>query len=327
MSESTGGLPTVPFGATDLAVTRLCQGTAFRTLARDAGDRQAEAVLRHCLDAGVRFFDSSNAYGWGGSEQLLGQALDGRRDEVVICTKVSPSRPPAADGTPGARMAFTEAFLREQLEGSLRRLRTDRVDLYLLHQPDGATSADAVCARMQGLVESRRVRHWGVSNHSAVQVQALLDAAAAAGTAPPVGVEDYYTVAGGALTDDGRSRVRQLEREMFPLLQRAGLGLLAFSPMDCGALAPGRQVAAGSSLAALTAELDDVAAQLGASRAAVCVAWMLSHGEVTSVLGGAESPAHVDEFIAGTALELPAPLAQRLTRASRAYGEAGGAHR
>ena len=75
---STGVLPTVLFGSSDLRVTRLCQGTAFRTLEREAGDRQAEAVLRHCLDVGVQFFDSSNAYGWGGAERLLGQALRGR---------------------------------------------------------------------------------------------------------------------------------------------------------------------------------------------------------------------------------------------------------
>ena len=75
---STGVLPTVLFGSSDLRVTRLCQGTAFRTLEREAGDRQAEVVLRHCLDVGVQFFDSSNAYGWGGAERLLGQALRGR---------------------------------------------------------------------------------------------------------------------------------------------------------------------------------------------------------------------------------------------------------
>ncbi len=312
----------VPFGPSDLQVTRLCQGTAFRTLARDAADEQAEGVLRHCLARGVRFFDSSNAYGWGGSERLLGAALRGQRDDVVICTKVSPSSPPQPDGTAGPGRAFTEAYLTEQLDGSRQRLNTDVIDLYLLHSPDGVTPLAELCVRMQGLIDSGRIRHWGVSNHSAEQVRGLLDAARGAGTTPPVGVEEYYTIAGGALTTAGRSRPRLLEREMFPLLRQEGLGLLGFSPMDCGDLAVGRPVDRGTPLAALVETLDDVACQLQAPRAAVCVAWMLHQDAVTSVLGGAESTTHVDELIEGTLLDLPHDLLDQLTQASRSYAGA-----
>ena len=303
-------------------MTRLCQGTAFRTLTRDASDTRAENVLRYCLERGVRFFDSSNAYGWGGSERLLGAALRGRRDEVIICTKVSPSEPPAADGTAGAVRPFTEAYLHVQLDGSRRRLDTDVIDLYLLHSPDGVTSMDHLCARMQGLVDSGRIRHWGVSNHSALQLQQLWQTAKNAGTQPPVGVEEYYTIAGSALTSDGRSRPRLLEADMFPLLQRAGMGLLAFSPMDCGNLAPGRAVEDGSPLEALLKVVDRVAGELKTSRGAVCVAWVLAQTAVTAVLGGAESPQHVDEMIAGVQLHLPAQGMDELNAASHAYGRA-----
>jgi aryl-alcohol dehydrogenase-like predicted oxidoreductase len=314
--------PRISFGTSDLQVTRLCQGTAFRTLDREASDTTADAVLRHCLDVGVRFFDSSNAYGWGGSERLLGQALGARRDEVVICTKVAPSAAPATDGSPGERRLFTAAYLQAELEGSLARLQTDYIDLYLLHSPDGETPMAALCERMQQLVEGGRIRQWGVSNHSPEQVEALLQAAADAGTAPPVGVEDYYTVGGQALTEAGHSRVRWYEREMLPLLSRAGLGLLAFSPMDCGDLAPGRPVEDGSPLATLIQRLDAAAGELNVSRAQVCVAWVLAHPEVTSVLGGPESPAHVDEMVAGTQLALPAEIVTRLHEASVEYSVA-----
>ena len=313
------GMPRTSFGSSDLQVTRLCQGTAFRTLARDASDERAEAVLRHCLARGVRFFDSSNAYGWGGSERLLGAALRGRRDDVIICTKVSPHAPPHEDGTPGAARPFTEAHLQEQLDGSRQRLETDVIDLYLLHSPDGVTPLAELCVRMQGLIDSGRIRHWGVSNYSAEQVQGLLATARSQGTTLPVGVEDYYTIAGGALTTAGCSRPRLLEREMFPLLRQENLGLLAFSPMDGGALAPGQQVPTDSCLIPLLNGLDGVAAELSVSRAAVCVAWMLHQEAVTSVLAGAESPEHVDEMIEGTTLELPADLLERLTQASLAY--------
>ena len=312
-------LPTVAFGSADLQVTRLCQGTAFRTLTRDAADRQAEAVLRYCLERGVRFFDSSNAYGWGGSERLLGAALRGRRDEVVICTKVSPSAPPTSDGLAGPPRPFTEAYLNEQLDGSCRRLETDVIDLYLLHSPDGVTPMEVLCDRLQRLIDSGRIRHWGVSNHSAAQLGQLWNCATSAGTTPPVGVEDYYTVAGSALTPDGQSRPRLLEREMFPLLQQAGLGLLAFSPMDCGHLAPGRDIEQGSPLQDLLEVIDGVARTLNTSRGALCVAWVLAQSAVTAVLGGAESPAHVDEMIAGIELQLPTMASDRLDEASRAY--------
>lgn len=319
------GMPRVPFGASELQVTRLCQGTAFRTLARDETDQAAEAVLHHCLARGVCFFDSSNAYGWGGSERLLGAALRGRRDDVTICTKVSPHAPPQPGGTPGAARSFTEAYLHEQLDGSRQRLNTDVIDLYLLHSPDGVTPLAELCVRMQGLIDSGRIRHWGVSNHSAEQVRGLLAAARAEGTTLPVGVEDYYTIAGSALTTDGCSRPRLLEREMFPLLGQENLGLLAFSPMDCGALAPGRQVPVDSPLVALLNAIDTVAGELSVSRASICVAWMLHQRAVTSVLAGAESPEHVDEMITGTSLAVPADLLEGLTQASLAYARDLGA--
>ncbi len=318
---TSGALPTVAFGPSDLQVTRLCQGTAFRTLTREAGDQQAESVLRHCLDVGVRFFDSSNAYGWGGSERLLGQALRGRRDEVVICTKVSPSEPPAADGTPGAAWTFTETYLNEQLDGSRQRLDTDVIDLYLLHSPDKVTPMTQLCERMQRVLDGGGIRHWGVSNHSAAQVSALLAAAQMAGTTPPIGVEDYYTIAGSAVTPEGESRPRVLEREMFPVLWEMGLGLLAFSPMDRGELAPGGTVGAGSPLAGLLQTIDRAASQLQTSRGAVCVAWVLAQTGVTAVLGGAESPTHVDEMIEGVRLELPTEILESLSAGSNTYSQ------
>ena len=316
---AASALPTAAFGPTDLRVTRLCQGTAFQTLARDETDPRGEAVLRHCLDAGITFFDSATAYGWGGSERLLGQCLQGRRDEVVICTKVLPGREPTAEGRAWDRVPFTLEFLREQCEASLRRLRTEVIDLYLLHQPDPDTPPESQCEHMQRLIDEGRIRHWGVSNHTAAAVQALVEAAEATGTTPPCGLEDYYTVGGTKVHDDGRARVRRYEEEMFPLLRERGLGVLAFGPMDRGTLAPGAPVESGSPLETMISAIDDAAAEIGVSRAQLCVAWVLSHPEVTCVLGGAETPAHVDEMIAGTRLRVPEELKERLWAASRGF--------
>ena len=310
----------VRFGPTDLYVSRLCQGTAFRHLPR-ADDPRGLEVLHHCLDRGVNFFDSAIAYGWGGAETVLGKAIAGRREKAIICTKVPASQAPAEFGGSGEPAVFTRDYLFEQAEGSLARLGTDYLDLFLLHQPDKVTPAAEIIGPMDELVQSGKVRYWGVSNHSGVQIGEYLELAAQRGKAGIVGTEDYYNIAGEARTTEGESRMAKLEQEVFPILRSAGLGLLAFSPIDCGNLAPGSEVEPGSPLEGLIERLDEAAGELGAERSSVCVAWVLSHPEVTSVLAGSESTAHVDHNIAGTELELPAEILTRLNAANAAYRE------
>jgi aryl-alcohol dehydrogenase-like predicted oxidoreductase len=106
---------------------------------------------------------------------------------------------------------------------------------------------------------------------------------------------------------------------MFPLIRKGRLGLMAFSPIGEGRLAPGRQAEKGSPLEAMTQELDRVAKELGATRPQVCVAWVLTHREVTSVLAGAERPEHVDDNLKGTQLVLPAEALKALNAASDQY--------
>ena len=294
------------FGSTDLYVSRLCQGTAFRHLPRIRDEPRGQQVLRHCLEQGVNFFDSAVAYGWGGSEAALGRAIRGHRDRVVVCTKVVPSHSPVHEGDAPRRARFTRDFLFRQAASSLRRLGTDYLDLYLLHQPDAGTPAEEIVGAMDALVRSGKIRYWGASNHSAAQVREFVALSTQSGRAPIAGLEEYYTIAGATLSDTGQHRVQQLEREMFPVVQEAGLGLLAYSPLDTGHLAPGRPIEPDSPLASGWCRCSTrYRPRLRVSRAAVCVAWVLTHPEVTSVLGGAESPAHVDEHLAGTPPRAP----------------------
>ncbi len=307
------------FGSTDLSVSRLCQGTAFRNLPRTRDEPRGQQVLRHCLEQGVNFFDSAVAYGWGDSEVALGRAIRGHRDRVVVCTKVVPSHAPVHEGDALRPARFTRDFLLQQAESSLRRLDTDYLDLYLLHQPDPDTPAAEIVGAMDALAQSGKIRYWGASNHSAAQVREFVALSTRSGRAHIAGLEEYYTIAGATLSDTGEHRVQQLEREMFPVARAAGLGLLAYSPLDAGYLAPGCIVEPDSPLARLVQVLDEVASGLRVSRAAVCVAWVLTHPEVTSVLAGAESPAHVDENLAGTRLALPADALAALNAASAVY--------
>ena len=308
----------VRFGQTDLYVSRLCQGTAFRNMPREI-DTMGLRVLQHCIEVGMNFFDSSNAYGWGGAEENLGKAIAGRRDQVVICTKVAASYAPETEDSPGSPAYFTRDFLFQQAEGSLKRLQTDYIDLYLLHQPDKVTPAAEIVNSMDALVQSGKIRYWGVSNHSPAQVSEYVELGQSTGKAPIAGTEDYYNIAGESVTDTGDSRVRQMEQEMFPVLRKSGLGLLAFSPLDTGHLAPGRDIDLNTPLVRLIDVLDEVAQDLRVSRGTVCVAWVLTHPEVTSVLAGAESPEHVEDNFAGTAIVLPDEAVKTLNAASAAY--------
>ena len=314
-------IPKVRFGTTDLLVTRLCQGTAFRNMARSALNEEGEKILRHCLDAGVNFVDSAIAYGWGGSEELLGKVIAGRRDQVVICTKVPPTLAPQSENGPGEPARFTQSHLESQLEGSLTRLGTDYLDLFLLHSPDSVTPAAEICASMDSFVGAGKIRYWGVSNHSAEFVKELYATAMGAGSSPPAGIEDYYTIAGVSTADDFQSRPRLLESDMFPVVRELGLGVLAFSPMDQGHLAPGREPEPGSPLERICQTLDAVADDLSVSRAEVCVAWVLARPEVTSVLAGIERRSHVDQMLAATSLDIPPEQKKALDEASERFSK------
>ena len=316
----------VRFGHTDLYVSRLCQGTAFRKVSRKADDPEGLSILRHCIDIGVNFFDSSEAYGWGGSETVLGKAMAGRRDQVVVCTKAAP-----VDGPESERLVFTRDVLFRKAEGSLKRLGTDYIDLYLLHSPDERTPredadsppADVPTAEhmeqladsLDELVKAGKIRYWGVSNHLARQVAELIELGKREGKSPIAGLEDYYNLVAAERKDF-------MAQELFPLIRRGNLGLLTFSPLGEGRLAPGREVPEGSPLQGPIEALDAVANELGVTRPQVCVAWVLSHPEVTSVLAGAEKPEHVSDNFAGTRITLPEEALRSLNAAGAAYTEA-----
>jgi len=301
----------VRFGKTELFVSRLCQGTAFRQVTREAEDPAAQRILRYCLDTGINFFDTSEAYGWGGSEMALGKAIIGKRHEVVICSKASPGSEPDSSGK-SAKMVFTPEILSQKLEGSLKRLGTDYIDLYLLHGPDEVTPAESIADSMAGFVKSGKIRYWGVSNHSASMVGQFVKLAKRKGKAPIAGLQDYYNIAAADRRDF-------MDRELFPLIDKGRLGLMAFSPLAEGRLAPGRSIPKGSPLESLAAELDRVAKEMGVTRPQVCIAWVLTRPQATVVLAGAEKPEHVADNWKGAYLTLPPKAIQALNAASDRY--------
>ena len=318
----------VQFGHTDLWVSRHCQGTAFRRhLSREGGDVEAHKLIRHCIDLGINFFDSAEGYGMGGSETALGHGVAGRRGEVVISTKGSPH--PAGEEP----LAFTREILTQKCEASLKRLNTDYIDIYLLHGPDAITPSserpepppgtatlehmEMIADTMDSLVQAGKIRYWGVSNHLAKQVDELIEIGMRperSGKSRIAGLQDYYNIVSGARRDF-------MSEELFPLIRKGKLGLMAFSPLGEGRLVPGREPEEGSPLTGVIEELDRVAEELGVSRPQVCVAWVLSHPEVTSALSGGEKPEHVEDNFKGTTLTLPDEALKRLKAASDTYNQ------
>lgn len=301
----------VRFGDTDLYVTRYCQGTAFREIPR-TDNPQARSILHRCLDVGINFFDSAEAYGWGGSETVLGKAIRGHRDEVILCTKASPNNPPQRDPNPnkfkvGDGLSFSQKALFRKVEGSLRRLGTDYLDLYLLHDWDNKTPPEQLATWMGTLVQSGKIRYWGISNFTTQQVNEFCDQRQK--QFPMSGTEDYFHIASGERPD----------ADFLNVIHKNGLGLLAFSPQNEGQLSPGREDKLGKAKQAVVRVLDQVARNIGATRPQVCIAWVLAHQAVTTVLGGAESPEHVTENFGGTQIELPPEAISLLDAASEKY--------
>ncbi len=232
-------------------------------MAEDGRRRDEElSALRLGLDLGLALIDTAEMYGDGDAEELVGEAIRGRRDDVFLVSKVLP------------RHAGAEATVRA-CEASLRRLGTDRLDLYLLHWR-GSTPLDETLEGFATLVDEGKVRHWGVSNFDRSDMDEL------------VGLPGGEAVATDqVLYNLGR---RGIEFDLLPWCQDRRLPIMAYSPIEQGRLLE-------------HPELQSVAARHDATAAQVALAWVLRHDGVVTV-PKAGTPAHVRENHAALELEL-----------------------
>ena len=285
-----------PLGTSGLMVSTVGLGTnAFGTRI-DA--RQTEAVVGAALDAGVTLFDTADTYGVGSSEELLGKALGSRRDEVVVATKFGMDMQGANGPDWGARAS--RRYVRIAVEASLRRLGTDHVDLYQLHQPDLVTPVEETLAALSELVDEGKVRYVGCSNLAAWEVVDAHWTARTAGLHPFVSAQNEYSLYN-----------RAAEEELLPALEHLGMGLIAYFPLAYGLLtgkyrrgetAPeGSRLAADSQRARLEgADWDRVEAlhafaeERGLSILDVAVGGLAAQPGVTSVIAGATRPEQVE---------------------------------
>lgn len=254
-------------------------------------DATAE-VVRAALDEGIRFFDTADIYGGGRSEEFLGRALGERRREVVIATKFGKPMP---DGSRGAR----PAYIRSAAEASLRRLRTEVIDLYQLHEPDPSVPIEDTLGALQDLVSAGTVREVGCSNFSADGIRQAEDVAVKNGVARFASVQNEYS-----LLD------RMAEESVLGECERRDIAFLPYYPLASGLLTgkyrPGARPPEGSRLSGgryadelseenlqVVETLRAFAAARGRSLLELAFGWLLSRPAVASVIAGATRPEQV----------------------------------
>lgn len=316
----------INFGSAGVKVSRLALGLGLRG---QADESAAQRLVEHAIDQGINLIDCANVYGpmddranIGRSEVVLGRALKGKRDDVVITSKVYGRIGPGPNDT-----GLSRYHILREVERSLKRLDTDHIDVYLVHAFDGATPLEETLRALDDLVRSGKTRYIGCCNYTAWQVCRSLWVADRLNTHAYMCVQNPYSLLN-----------RRLELEMFGLVRDRGLGVMAYSPLAVGLLSgaykPGQPAPAGSlwatrrkdsfgkTMAGVVADVvstvHGVAADLGKTPAQVAIAWVLSHSEITCAISGADTIEQLDDVLGGVGWSLPTEIRQRLDEASAA---------
>ena len=256
------------------------------------------AVVDAALESGITFFDTSNTYGdpRGRSEEFLGAVLEGRRGRIVLATKFG------MDMGDGRGPRGSREYIRQAVEASLRRLRTDAIDCYWYHQPDGVTPIAETLEGLHELVRAGTVRYIGASNFSAEQIEEADAVARDRGLTRFTAIQNNYSLLN-----------REAEREVLPTCERLGLGFVPFFPLASGLLTGkyrrGEAAPAGTRLAGRDSVGSDeqfsvvesvarFASERDLSMVDVAIGALLANGTVSSVIAGATKPEQVEANVA-----------------------------
>lgn len=299
-------------GNTGLAVSRLSfgvmtfgQGQGTMASVSKTDEKTASDMIHRAMDAGINFFDSADAYAGGQSEAILGRALGARRRDVLISTKIG-FRTGEAITQAGASYGYVIAAA----EACLRRLGTDYLDLLSIHKWDPFTPVEETLRALENLVRRGLVRYVGYSNFSAWQAAKCVGIQRREGYSPFAAAQMYYSLVG-----------RDIEHEIVPFLNDAGIGLVVWSPLAGGFLSGkythqnpaggGGRIAGFDFLPtdrergyALIEVMQKIAKQHGASVAQVALAWLLAKPYVSTVLLGASKMAQLDDNLGAGELRL-----------------------
>lgn len=313
-------------GNTGLKVSELCLGTmtfggkgfwtAIGTLPQD----EVDALVKRSVEAGINFIDTANVYSEGLSEQMTGTAIRNlglQRDDLIIATKV---RGKVGEGP--NQVGLTRKHILHQAEESLRRLRTDYIDLYQIHVYDALTPLEETLYALDQLVSSGKVRYIGCSNLAAWHIMKALSISDIKGYSKFVSLQAYYTIAG-----------RDIEREIVPLLLDQKLGLMVWSPLAGGLLSgkysrntspeEGRRInfdfppVNRDRAYDIVDIMQEMARQRNVSVAQVALSWVLHQPAVSTVIIGAKSSQQLEDNLKAIDLSLDAAELQKLDAVSK----------
>ena len=316
----------VNFGSAGLKVSQLALGLGFRG---QKSKDEAQRVVEHAIDRGINLIDCANVYGMmdsrensGSSEIVLGKALKGKRDEVVITSKVCSKIGPEPNDN-----GLSRYHILREVERSLKRLETDHLDIYLVHGFDASTPLEETMQALDDLVHSGKVRYIGCCNFAAWQVCRALWISDVKSLTPFMCVQNRYNLIH-----------RKLEDEMFGLVREQGLGVMAFSPLAVGLLSgtyvPGQPPPADSHWGRTDRSLDelfqgasgeavttliDLAKEIGKTPAQLALAWVLLQPEVTVAITGGDTTQHLDDNLGALDIELDDTVREKLDTVSEAF--------
>ncbi|MFE4910352.1 aldo/keto reductase [Streptomyces sp. NPDC056652] len=291
-------------GRTGIDVSAYCLGTMVFGKMGNPDHDDCVRMIHRALDAGVNFVDTADVYGYSETEEIVGKALKGRRDEVVLATKFNG---PMGEGP--NRGGNSRRWVVQAVEGSLKRLRTDYIDLYQIHHPDPYTDIEETLSALTDLVRAGKVRAIGSSNLPASEIVEAQWVSQRRGLHRPRTEQPTYSILN-----------RAIEREILPVCHRYGLGALVWSPLAMGLLtgryrknAPrpdnarmnwvSRHLTDERKLDAVE-RLLTLADEAGHSLTHLAMAFATSHPDVTSAIIGPRTMDQLDDLLAGATLTL-----------------------
>lgn len=317
LGQSGLRVSTLCFGT--MALGETMEGSASQGFGTD--EKTSFAILDRAMEVGLNFLDTANVYGMGLSESTLGKWFEqgnGRRDQMVLASKFRLRMMPGPNSVGASRIN-----LRTAVEDSLRRMNTDRIDLYQVHVQDAETPVEETLRAMEDLVRQGKVLYIGASNYAAYRMVDALWTSRHLGLPRFVSLQAQYNLV-----------VRDAEREYTPLCEHFGVGLLAWAPIASGFMSgkyrQGQAPPEATRLALenermaefdtprswrILAQVEAVAKELDATPAQVSLAWLLHKKAVTSVVFGARSVSQFEENLKAAALKLDAAQMKRLDEA------------
>ena len=307
----------VKLGNSGLDVSKICLGcmsfgeSGMGTHAWTLNEETSRQYMKKSLDVGINFFDTANVYSLGTSEEFVGRALRdfALRDEVVVATKVHGTMRKGRNAAGLSRKAIMT-----EVDHSLRRLGMDYIDLYQIHRFDPATPIEETMEALHDVVKAGKARYIGASSMWAWQFSKAQYVAEQHGWTKFISMQNHYNLLN-----------REEEREMMPLCVDQGVGVIPWSPLARGRLTRDWDDATSRSETdefgkglykaedqVIVERVAEVARELGAPRALVALAWVLSKSFVTSPIVGATKEAHIDDAVAACDIQLSAEHIARL---------------